>query len=149
MALKETLGNTLRTAMKSGDKERVALTRYLLAQIQNREIEKHGRGENAVLTDEEIVEVFQKEVKKRTEAVALFRKGNRNDLADSEEKEIALIREYLPAELDASEIEAVVDKLMEGGLADFNSLMREAMKQLKGRVDGRKVGEIIKRKIGG
>ena len=66
----------------------------------------------------------------------------------SEEMELAVIEEYIPKQLGENEIRAVVEKLVSGGLSDFNSVMKEAMKEMKGRVDGKLVMEVIKERIG-
>jgi uncharacterized protein YqeY len=136
-----------KTALKAGDAVRVGVLRYMLSQIQNRSIEKRAKGE-IELTDEEVRDVLQKEVKRRKESIELFRKGGRVDLAVKEEQEVKVIELYLPPALDPSVIEGVVGELLLSGLRDFNVVMREAMQKLKGKADGKVVSEIVRKKIG-
>ena len=145
MATHYRLREDLKTALLGGDKERAGVLRFLLAEIHNKEKEKQA-GEQS-LSEEEAISVLQKEMKKRKEAVELFKKGGRDDLIKKEEAEIAVIESYLPKQLTPAEIKAVIDKIFESGSKDFNSLMREAMKELKGRADGRVVSELVKEKL--
>lgn len=143
MFLVDRLKEDLKTALKSGQEERVGVLRLLLAEANNKQKEKYG-GNPQVLSDEDAIAVFQKEAKKRREAIELFHKGNRDDLVRKDEGELRIIEEYLPKQLAPEEIRAVIEKLVAGGLKDFNSLMKEAMKELRGRVDGRTVSDLIK-----
>jgi uncharacterized protein YqeY len=147
MSLLKKITEDLKTAMKSGDRARVDVLRFVLAGIQGAEKDKYAKAPGVALTDEEAVAVLQKEVKRRKEAIELFKKGNRADLVAKEEGDLKVISEYVPKELSEEEIEKVVDGLAAKGPSDFNSLMREAMKELKGRADGKIVGDIIKRKM--
>lgn len=143
MALLEQLKEDIKTALKSGDRDRADILRLLNAQIQNRSIEKRGQGEGEVLTEEEVLEVFRKEVKKRKDAIELFGKGGRADLAEKEEKEVAVIQEYLPAAPTEEDVQVVVQQLRQEGLSGFPVLMKEAMKRLKG-ADGTLVSKVVK-----
>lgn len=137
----------LNVSLKSGAKERAGVLRLLLAELYNKKKEKQGTGKEPVLNDDETMAVLQKEAKKRRESIDLFKKGQREDLVKKEEGELAIIGEYLPKTMEPEEIKAVINALFEKGLKDFNSLMKEAMKELKGRADGKLVGEIIKEKL--
>lgn len=148
MSLLERITNDLKAAMKSGDRVRVDVLRFVLAGIQGVQKDKYAAQPGVALSDEEAIAVLQKEVKRRREAIELFKKGNRADLVDKEEADLAIIAAYMPKELSPEEIEKIVNDLHTKGFSDFNSLMREAMKELKGRADGKIVGEIVKRKLG-
>jgi hypothetical protein len=148
MSLLQRITDDLKIAMKSGDRARVDVLRFTLAGLQGAEKDKYAKHPGVPLSDEEAVAVLQKEVKRRKEAIELFKKGNRADLVNKEEADLAVIAEYVPKGLSAEEIEKVVDGLKAKGFSDFNSLMREAMKEVAGRADGRTVGEIVKRKLG-
>lgn len=147
MPLFERIKQDLARALKGGSSGEAGTLRYLLAELHNREIEKRGKGGAAELTEEDVAGVLRREVKKRREAIELFRRGGREDLVRREEGELAILSAYLPPELGREAIEAVIDELMGSGLKDFASLMRGAMKQLKGKADGRIVGDIIKSKL--
>ena len=148
MALIEKITTDMKTAMKSGDRVRVDALRFILAGLQGAEKDKHAKAPGVAFTDEEAVAVLQKEVKRRKESIELFRKGNRSDLVSKEEADLAVIADYVPKELSVEEVEKVIDALIAKGATDFNALMRDAMKELKGRADGKTVGDVVKRKLG-
>ena len=144
MALLERIKSDITAALKSHDAERAGTLRFLNAQFQNRAIEKRGQGKGDELTDEEVTEVMRKEVKRRKEAIELFKQGGRADLVEKEGKEVAMIEAYLPAAPTESDIEAAVQQLRQEGLSGFPVLMKEAMKRLKG-ADGALVSKVVKR----
>ncbi len=146
--LLEKLTADLHQAQKANLSDRLSVLRMLLAQVKNREIEKRGKTGESTLEDTEVEEVLRREAKKRKEAAELFHKGGREDLADKEMKELATIETYLPAQMSEAEIEAVVASVRASGAGDFASIMREAMKQLKGKADGATVQQIIKKQLG-
>ncbi len=148
MALLEKISGDLKTAMKSGDKARLEVLRFLMAGLNSAQKDKNAKEPGIALADDEAISILQKEAKRRKEAIELFRKGNRNDLVEKEESDLAIIQEYLPKELSAEEIEKTVADLRAGGLNDFNALMRESMKVLKGKADGKLVGEVVKKVLG-
>jgi len=141
------LDEDLKAALKAGKKDLVMLLRFLLAQLQNRSLEKKAKTGNAELEETEVLEILKKEVKKRKEAIELFRKGGREDLALHDEAELQMIAEYLPPALDPAEIRKVVQETIKNGATDFASIMREAMKTLKGRADGREVTAVIQEEL--
>ncbi len=119
------------------------------AALKNKSIEKRGKGESEELSDEEVLEILNREVKKRKEAAGLYNKGGRPELAEKENKELAILQQYLPEQLSVEEVERKIDEILAGvEKKDFSLVMREVMAQLKGQADGKVVAEIIKRKIG-
>lgn len=148
MALIEKLSADIKEAMKAGQKDRVEVLRFTLAGVNAAAKEKFAKQPNVPLTDEEAVAVIQKEAKRRKEAIELFKQGKRDDLVKKEEAEMKIINEYIPKELSHAEIERIVDEVKGKGAADFNSIMRETMKLVKGRADGKTVGDVIKKKLG-
>jgi len=144
----EKLNESLKSAMKSGDKPRVEVLRFVIAGVQGAQKDKNAKQPGVVLTDDEVIALLQKEAKRRKEAIELFRQGKRDDLVAKEEADLAVITEYLPKEMSREEIEKTVNDLRAQGFTDFNALMREAMKVLKGKADGKVVGEIVKAKTG-
>jgi uncharacterized protein YqeY len=121
--------------------------RLLLSEIYNYEIAKRGKGENNPLTDEEIIQIIRKEIKKRKEAYELFLKGKREDLASNTEKEINILSLYVPSLLSQEEIIKIIEDLKKQGFSDFNSLMREIMQKYRGQVDGKEVANLIKERL--
>src|SRR3989338_9737671 len=93
------LKDDMTAALKKGDKITLSVLRYVLSQINYSAIDKR-----AELTDEEIIKLLYKEIKKRQEAIVLYRKGKREELAEKESKEIDVIKQYLPAQIPDGEI---------------------------------------------
>lgn len=148
MPLKERVTEDIKTAQKSGDEMRLNTLRMLSAQIHNREIEKFGSGDKSPLTDAEVIQVIQKEVKKRKEAAELFAKGGRKDMAEKEERELAILRGYLPPSATRAEMERAVEEAMADGAKDMGSIMKSARAKLAGQVDGKELSEVVKAKLG-
>jgi uncharacterized protein YqeY len=151
MGLKEKLGEDLKKSMKAGDKLRTETVRTLRAVLTEREIEKRGTGSG--LTPEDEIAVLSTAAKKRRESIELFQKGGRKDLVDQESKELAIIQEYLPKQLSEQEIEQVVRRIIgetgAASAADFGKVMPAAMKELKGKADGRVIQEKVRSALGG
>ena len=148
MPILEKLSGDVKAAMKSGQKERLEVLRFVLAGLQSAGKEKSAKTPGVALTDEEVISILQKEAKRRKEAIELFKQGKRDDLVKKEEADLVIIFEYLPKELSSAELEKIVDDLRAKGFNDFNMLMRESMKVVKGRADGKAVGDVIKKKLG-
>ena len=146
MILRDRIAADLKKAMKESDVFRLGVLRLLTAAIHNREIEKHGAGTGEV-DDDDIVAVLEKEAKKRKEAAELFRKGQRVDLAEKEERELKIVEEYLPAQASAGEIKEIIAALRAEGFSTFPLLMREAMKRLRGRAPGDVVASFVKESL--
>ena len=131
-------------ALKNHEALKVSTLRMLSSEITNREIEL--RGEGKVLTDEDILAVLTKEVKKRKESAEIFAKNNRQEMADTENAEIIVIEAYLPKQLPLEEVIEIVKRIKEqSGASDFGSLMKASMVELKGKADGKVVGEAVKK----
>ncbi len=143
MTLLEKITSDIKEALKAHDSERANTLRFLIAQTQNREIEKRSKGDANPLTDDEVIDVLRKEVKKRREAADLFRQGGNLDAAEKEEKELAIIQGYLPAAPSEDDIRKVIGELKAAGTTEFPALMKEAMARLKG-AEGAQVVKIIK-----
>lgn len=149
MTLKEQIKNDTINAMKEKNEELVGALRMLSAAITNREIELKKREEG--LSDEEVIEVAAKEANKRKDAIELYIKGSRQDLADKETSELKILETYLPAQLSDEEIEKEVKSAIKetraSSMKDLGKVMSAAMPRLKGKADGAKVSEIVKRAL--
>ncbi len=145
MTIVETIAQQIRDAMKSGDKETVAILRLLSAQFQSAAKEK---GPDAVLIDEEALRVLEKEAKKRRESITLYRAGNREDLAANEEKELTVILKYLPAQMTDDEIKKLLDETIAGGATEFKDVMKAMSAATRGKADGAKVAALVKERLG-
>jgi uncharacterized protein YqeY len=147
MGLKETIAEDMKNALRSGDKAKLGTLRFLLSQIKNAEIDRGGP-----LTDEDVIGVISREVKKLLEAADEFEKGGSAERAAQERAEAELLRSYLPPQLSEEEIERVIEtKMAEIGASsakDLGPLMRAVMEEVRGRADGKLVNELVRRKLG-
>lgn len=143
MSLKEKINSDLKEAMKSKDKVRLQVVRSLRALIL--EYEKSGAREEMKPDDE--IKLLTGAAKKRKEAIEQYTNAGREDLASSEEAELKIIQQYLPKQLSEEEILEEIKKIAEevgaSTKADFPKLMPAAMKNLKGKADGKMVKEIV------
>jgi len=149
MALLNKFNEDLRGYLKSQNEKEVATLRLLLAAIKNKEIEKRAKDGEGELTDEEIIVLVKKEVKKRKEATEIYKQGGRQELAEKETAELKFLERYLPAEASEAEIEIVVKQTIEElkptSGKDFGKVMKEAIARLKGKGDAAVVSQMIKR----
>lgn len=134
--------------MKSGDKLRLETIRSIRALIL--EFEKSGVGR--AMTEEDEQKLLISAAKKRKDSVEQYRAANREDLASKEEAELAIIQEFLPKQMDESEVEAVVKTIIEQVGAqtpqEVGKVMGAAMKELRGKADGTLVQTVAKRLLG-
>jgi len=144
MLLFQKISEDMKAAMKSGDKPRLEVLRFTLAGLNAAQKEKALKDPQASLGDEEVIAILQKETKKRKDAIELFKQGKRDDLVTKEEGDLKVLYEYLPAELSREEIVAMVKTAKANGANDFSSMMKEVMKAVKGRADGKTVGDVIR-----
>jgi len=148
MTLNERINNDLKEALKSRDRTRLDTLRLLRAGM----IELSKRGTGKEITPEDELSVLTAAVKKRKEAIELYEKGGRADLAHQERQELDVISSYLPKQLSKEEAEQVIQRIIsETGASsskDFGKVMPLAMKELKGRIEGKLVQELVKSKLG-
>ena len=148
MSLNEQINADLKAAMKSGDKTRLDTIRLLRASM----IELAKRGDGKEITPDDELSVLMAAMKKRKEAIEVYEKAGRNELAEQEQKELEIISTYLPKQLNAEEAAAIVQRIItETGASspkDFGKVMPLAMKELKGKFDGKVVQEMVKAKLG-
>ena len=138
----------MKAAMRSGEKERLAVIRMVTAAIKQREVD-----ERIALDDSQVLAVLEKMIKQRKESVASFQAGNRTDLVEKESAEIALLQTYLPSQLSEAEVDSLIaDAIAATGAASIKD-MGKVMGLIKGRAQGRAdmaaVGAKIKAKLGG
>ncbi len=131
-SLKAKLQEDMKNAMRNQDKERLATIRLMLAACKQREVD-----ERIELTDEHVLAILDKMVKQRRESIAQYETGNRPDLAEKEASEIALIQEYLPAQLTEDEIVALIKQSIQESGAESAKDMGKVMAILKPKVQGR------------
>ena len=150
-SLQDRIVSDTQNALRGKDALRLETLRLLSAAIHNREIEKRAKSGDREFSDEEVLEVVQREAKKRKEAAELYTKGGRGDLAQKELSEFAILKAYLPDEASQEEIRAIVAEAIKKtgalGANDFGRVMGEVMKKLKGRADGAAVGASIRSQL--
>jgi len=145
MSLFQKIQDDLKTALKGGDQFTVDVLRFINSSFHNKAIEKRGQGQAEELNNSEVIEVLQKEVKKRQEAAALYRQGSRPELAEKEEKEIFIIQKYLPAQMSREEIEKEVTRILTMlNIVNFGEAMKAVLAELKGKADAKVISEIVK-----
>ena len=148
MSLQERITSDMQQAQKKGDKARLSALRLIRSGIQYAEIAK-----GATLDDAGVIDVFNKEVKQRRESIEGFAKGNRRDLVEKEETELAILLEYLPEQMSCQEIIEIINNVVrEVGAkcpGDKGKVMSKLMPQVKGKADGREVGSIVDELLAG
>lgn len=146
MSLKAQLTEDMKTAMKSGDKERLGVIRLVNAAIKQREVD-----ERIVLDDTAVLGVLEKMLKQRRDSIQQFEAAGRNDLADVEKFEVGVIQHYLPAQLTAAEVDAAIAAaIAESGATsakDMGKVMGLVKPKVAGRTDMGKLSELVKAKL--
>lgn len=144
--LHEQIKNNIKESMKKGDKVRLEVMRGLVTAFTN-ELVATGRTPQDMLTDEEAIKVITRASKQRKDSIEQFTKGNRIDLVNIEEDQLAIIEEFLPKLMDISEIENLVkdrySKLEVKDPTKKGMFMASLMKELKGKADGSLVKEVV------
>lgn len=148
MSLKEQLANDMKAAMKGGDKDRLGVIRLINAAIKQREVD-----ERIVLDDTQVLAVLEKMQKQRKDSITQYEAAAREDLAAVERAEMAVIQAYLPEQLSAEEIDAIVAKAIADAGAtsakDMGKVVGLVKPQVAGRADMGQVSALVKQKLGG
>jgi hypothetical protein len=141
----------LKTAMKAGDKPRVAAVRLIQAKLKDLDIEARGAGKS--VGDDDILAMLQKMVKQRQDSIALYNQGGRPELAAAEQSEIDVIQEFLPKAMDEAEVaQAIKDAIAETGAAsqkDMGKVIGALKAKFTGRMDFGKVSPAVKAALAG
>ena len=143
MGLEERLMADLKDAMRNRQELRVSTIRFARAALGNEAIDKRRP-----LTEEEAMAVLARQVKQRRESIEEFKKGNRQDLVAKEQQEMEILLEYLPQQMSRDEIaeaaRAAIQETGASGPNDFGKVMSRLAPALKGRADGRAIGEVVR-----
>ncbi|NJL52705.1 MAG: GatB/YqeY domain-containing protein [Hydrococcus sp. SU_1_0] len=150
MSLKEQIGEDIKTAMKAKDKLRLQTVRGIKKAILDKEVELRPQGQDS-LTPEQEIELLSQQAKQRRDSIEQFTNAGRDDLAQRESQELAIIETYLPEQVSDEEVARVIDELIVSSgattMKDLGKVMGPAMKQLKGKADGKKIQELVKSKL--
>jgi len=148
VALLQKLKDDLKQALKNADKARVSAIRLIIADVNNAEI-----AQGAPLDDGSVVGVIAKKVKQYRESIDAFSKGNRQDLVEKEESELAVLLPYLPQQMSRDEIviaaRQVIDEVGARGPGDKGKVMSRIMAQLKGKAEGREINDVVTELLAG
>ncbi len=143
MSLQDRLIAEMKEAMKSGYSEKVSVIRMLRSSLKNKEIDKRR-----ALTEQEILETITSSIKQRRESIEEFKKGNRPDLTEKEEKEITILQSFLPPQLTKEELEAkiraTIEEIRAEGIKDLGRVMKALMPEVSGRAEGKVVSDLVR-----
>lgn len=149
--MREQFSEMLKTAMKAGDKRRVATVRMVQAALKDRDIEARTSGK--AVGDEEILALLQKLIKSRQESAEIYAKAGRPELEQQEREEIAIISEFLPAQLSADEVMAAIDAAIAetgaSGMKDMGKVVGLLRGKFAGQMDMAKASALVKAKLAG
>jgi uncharacterized protein len=141
--IKQHITDQIKDAMRSHDARKLETLRFLLSQIKYVEIDKREE-----LSDEAIIGVIANEVKKRKDAIKLFKDSGRDELVREEEEKLVTIMQFLPEQMSREEVEKLVDAaIAKVGTGNMGLVMKELMPQVKGKADGSMVSEVVKAKL--
>ncbi len=150
--MREKINQTLKDAMKAGDKAKVSTLRLITSAIKDRDLGIRGEVPSAPIGDAEITDVLAKMVKQRQESIAIFEQNARQDLADKEKAELALILSFMPAQLDeAAMVEAIVAAIAAVGATspkDMGKVMAKLKAEFAGKMDFAKASGMVKGRLG-
>ncbi|MDD3190103.1 MAG: GatB/YqeY domain-containing protein [Candidatus Pacebacteria bacterium] len=146
MKIEEKIKEDLKAAMKGGDKFKVEVLRGINSNIKNEIISKQK-----TLEDGDVVAIVKKNIKSRKDSIEQFSKGGREDLAEKEKAEVAVLEEYMPEQMGESEVESIVKKVIAGmndtEVKNFGLVMKAVMKEAEGKADGNLVSGIVKKTL--
>jgi uncharacterized protein len=143
-ALQARLQAELTAARKAQDKAATLLLGMTLSEVKNRSIELKRD-----LTDDDVIDVVRKALKKRRESIELYEKAGRNELADKERAEVAVLERYLPPPVDPEEIRAAVRTAIAAGANNIGAVMGKVVPQFKGRAEGSAINVIAREELAG
>ena len=148
MPLREQLNEDIKTAMKAREHDKLAALRLMLSAVKQREVD-----ERITLDDAGVVGVVEKMIKQRKDSISQFERAQRQDLADKEKYEISIIEAYLPQQLGAAEVDAIIAEAIAStgarSAADMGKVMAVVKPKLAGRADMGKVSGLVKARLAG
>src|SRR3990167_3566962 len=143
MTIQEKLDQDMKQAMLAKDQQKLDVLRFLKSAVKYAALEKPG----AALSDADVMQVIQKQIKQRRESIQQFTQGNRADLAQKEEKELAVLETYLPKQMPDAELTAFIQaQVKEAGASskkDFGRVMKACTDKLAGRADNKRISEVL------
>ncbi len=148
MSLKSRINEDMKSALRARQADRLKAIRLLLAAIKQREVD-----ERIELSDPDVLAVIDKMIKQRRESIVQFESARRQDLADGEKAEVAVLQEYMPQALSQAEIDTLVTEAMSSvgatSVKDMGAVMAQLRPKLAGRADIGAVSQLVKAKLSG
>jgi uncharacterized protein len=148
MSLRQTLNDAMKDAMKAKDAKRLATLRLVLAALKDRDIAARTETSRDLLGDDEILSLLAKMIKQREESALAYDAGNRPELAAGEREEIAIIRSFMPAQMDEAGVkqaaEAVIAELGATSIKDMGKVMAAMKERYAGQMDFARASAIVK-----
>jgi hypothetical protein len=150
MSLKDRIGEDIKSAMKAKDKVRLETVRGIKKALIEKEVALRPSGQEN-LTETQEIELLSQQAKQRRESIEQYRQAGREDLAEKEAQELAIIETYLPKQLSEEELSSTLDNIIASvgakSAKDLGKVMGVAVQQLKGKADGKKIQELVKSKL--
>ena len=129
--MKDAISNKLTNSLKSGEKERIRTLRLILAAIKDKEIATRSSGQDATITDENIIQILKKMVKQRNDSIEMFDKAGRDELSSKEKNEISIINEFLPEQLSVEETSKLCENAIQASNAETIKEIGKVIKYLR------------------
>ncbi len=163
MALKQTIQDDVKAALKAGDSQKRTVLGMLLSSMKNKELEKRNKLSKtgtatdqleiaSQLTDDEAMDVLRTEIKKRKESITTYEQGGRPELAETEKQELALLMKYMPEQMSEDQVRTIVKEVLAGmpgmTIKDMGKVVGHVMSRVKGKTDGSTVSRIVKEELG-
>ena len=147
MGLKDQITEEIKKTMKAKNSSRLEVLRFLLSQIKNKEITLRP----TPITDQDIISVIQKQAKQRQEGIEQFQSGGRKDLAEKEQKELIILKEFLPQPLTENELKEIINKVIASLNTDdslpnkrlMGQTIKEVIAQVQGRADSKTISRLV------
>lgn len=141
--LKDRIQTDLNAARKVRDKARTLVLSTLLSEVKNKEIDARIE-----VDDEAVLQVVTKAIKQRRDASEQMRAADRHELADLEDAQAAVLRDYLPEGMSEDEVRAIVRELIDSGVDQMGALMGQVMPRIRGRFDGKEANRVVREELG-
>ena len=151
MSTREKIQDAMKEALKNKDMERLAAIRLIVAAMKDKDVASRTDGLNDGISESDLMSMLQSMIKQRTESAKIYRENNRPELADKEDKEIAVIESFLPAQMSDDEVAKVIGDIIAAigaaGMKDMGKVMAELKAKYAGQLDMGKAGAVIKQKL--
>lgn len=147
MSLEDQIGQDYVLAMKARDSFASSVLSFLRAQIKNVKVDKRIE----LVPDEEVIAVIKKQVKQRLDSINQFKTGGRLDLAEKEEKELVILKKYLPPEMSPESLKKIIEEIVvttnANSIKDMGRVMKEVLSKTAGQADNQMVGALVKERL--